>query len=107
MKNSPVCIAEQDGVTLVELMIAVALISIGALALFGSFNLVHQSIQTSKAATLASNLAQEKTQIIRQQPYYQILVTTNPVTDTDFTPNLYYDSGYFPPETVLQGSVWF
>jgi len=99
----------QTGLTLVELMIAVALIGIGILASIGSFSLIHKSITSSKARTLASNLAQEKMQIVMQQPYFNILVTTNPITDNTYTPALTYDgaTGYFPPETVLQGSIWF
>ena len=97
----------QAGVTLVELMIAVALIGVGILASVSAFSLVHKSIQSSKAITLATNLAQEKMQIIMQQSYYNILVTTVPYYDTAFTPTLPYDRGYFPPETILQGSISF
>jgi prepilin-type N-terminal cleavage/methylation domain-containing protein len=95
------------GMTLVELVIAVALIGVGILASVGAFSLIQKSIQSSKGRTLATNLAQEKMQIIMQQPYFDVLVTTNPYTDTDFSPNFAYDNGYFPPETILQGSIQF
>lgn len=99
--------ASQAGVTLIELMVAVALIGVGILASVSAFSLVHKSIQTSKAGTLAANLAQEQMQIIMQQSYFNILVTTVPYYNTSFTPTVPYDMGYFPPQTILQGGITF
>lgn len=99
--------ASVSGVTLTELMIAVALIGIGVLGAIGAFNGIQKSIQYSKARTLAANLCQEKMQIVMQKSYYAILVTTAPAYRTEFTPNIPYDPSYFPPETILEGSIWF
>jgi len=93
------------GVTLIELMVAVAILSIGVLGLIGAMGGIQKSIQISKNKTLASNLAQEKMQILKQKNYYQVLVTTSPTYDTNYTPNIPYDGGYFPPESILEGGV--
>jgi hypothetical protein len=95
------------GVTLTELVISLAIIGIGILGTIAAINGIHRSIQTSKARTLAANLAQEKMQIIMQKTYYEILATTAPAYDTSSGQTIAYDPNYFPPETILEGSVWF
>lgn len=96
------------GVTLLELMIAMALVTIGVVGMMGSFKYIQQAIQASKNRTLASNLAQEKMQILKQKNYYQVLVTSDPAHNTtDFAPeSIDYDTGYFPPEDVKAGVVY-
>ena len=96
-----------SGLTLMELMIAVALVGIGILASVSAFNGISQAIQSSKAGTLAANIAQEKMQIIMQKFYYEVLVTTAPAYRTDFTPNIPYDPTYFYPETLVEGGMTF
>ncbi len=95
------------GVTLIELMVATAILIVGIAGLVQSFQFIQKAIQGSKNRTLASNLAQEKMQILKQLPYYQILVTTDPAHNTtDFAPgSVDYDTGYFPPETVTEAGV--
>src|SRR4029077_12949039 len=82
----------QSGLTITELMIAVALFGIGILGSVAAFNAIHRGIQSSKTRTLASNIAQEKMQIVMQKPYYEVLVTTAPAFRVDFTPPIPYDS---------------
>ncbi|MDD2806778.1 MAG: prepilin-type N-terminal cleavage/methylation domain-containing protein, partial [Elusimicrobiales bacterium] len=109
----PLCVprpspaGRRAGVTLVELMISVAILSIGIAGLVQSFGFIQKAVQGSKNKTLASNLAQEKMQILKQKTYYQILVTSDPVHNiTDFPPeDMAYDSGYFPPETIVEAGV--
>jgi len=95
------------GVTLIELMIAVSILTIAIAGLAGSFSYIQKAIQASKNRTLASNLAQEKMQILKQKVYYQVLVTSDPAHNSvDFTPEtLDYDTGYFPPESVKEAGV--
>jgi len=93
------------GVSLVELMVAVAVLSLAVVGLMAAFVNIQKSIQVSKAGTLGSTLAQEQMQILQQKVYYQILITTNPSYDTNFTPSVEYDPGYFPPQSVLEGGV--
>lgn len=99
----------RPGVTLIELMIAVAILSVAIAGLAGSFTYIQRAIQASKNRTLASNLAQEKMQILKQKVYYQVLITTDPAHNTtDFAPeSLDYDSGYFPPEEITEAGVTY
>lgn len=95
------------GVTITELMVAVALLSIGVLGMIGAFGGIQKALQTSRNATLASSLGQEKMQILRQQSYYQVLITTNPAYNTDYSPSIPYDPGYFTPETIKEGGIYY
>ena len=88
-------------------MIAAAILSIAVIGLVGAFGGIQRALQASKGKSLASNLAQEKMQIIKQKSYYQVLITTDPAYNTDYTPNIPYDSGYFPPESILEGTIRF
>lgn len=93
------------GATLTEMMVAVAILSIGALGLLGAMGGIQKAVQVAKTTTLAATLAQEQMQILKQRVYYQILVTTAPAYDTNYAPNIAYDPSYFPPEPVLEGGV--
>ncbi len=96
-----------SGVTITELMVAVAIIGIGILGLLKTFVGVHQAIQNSKNGTLANTLAQEKMQILKQKPYLSLLVTQTFNTRTDVTPNITYDMVNYPAESILEGGVQF
>jgi type II secretory pathway pseudopilin PulG len=95
----------RSGVSLVELMVAMVIMSVGVIGLVSTFTSIQRAVQTAKTKTLASNLAQEKMQILKQKNYYQVLITTDPAYNTDYTPAIAYDGGYFPAETILQGGV--
>lgn len=95
------------GGTLTEMMVATAILSIAVMGLMGAFVGIQKAIQGGKSTTLAANLAQEQMQILKQKVYYQILITTNPAYDTNFTPNVEYDPGYFAPTTVLEGGIYY
>lgn len=97
----------QKGVTLVELVAAVIILSVTVLIFVGSFSNISKSIISSKAKTLATNLAQEKIQVLRQQPYHRILVTPEPKYYTEVSPPVVYDDVYFPPERILEGGMYF
>jgi len=93
-----------SGVSVIELMVAVAVVSIGVLGLIVAFSGGQKSIQMSRDKTLASNIAQEKMQILEQQTYFMLVPTNNPSYLPDGTP---YDTVNFPPETILEGGVAF
>lgn len=96
----------RSGVSLVELMIAVAVMSIGILSLIASFGSIQRGLQLSKNKTLASGLAQEKMQILKQKSYYQVIATPAPSGEnTEYTPSIPYDTVYFPSENILEGGV--
>ncbi len=95
------------GFTLVELLIAVALIGIGIMALAESFKYIQRGIQVSKNKSIASNLAQEKMQIIKEKIYYNIAATTAPLYLSEFSPAVPYDNYFFPPENILEAGVTY
>ncbi|MCX7957300.1 MAG: carboxypeptidase regulatory-like domain-containing protein [Endomicrobia bacterium] len=97
----------KKGVTLVELIIAVIIVGIVILTFVGSFSNISKSIITSKAKTLATNLAQEKIQILKQMPYHKILVTPAPLYLTEVSPPIPYDNVYFVPENIFEGGMSF
>ncbi|MEW5951125.1 MAG: carboxypeptidase regulatory-like domain-containing protein [Elusimicrobiota bacterium] len=98
---------KKKGFTLVELLIAIALIGIGIMALAESFKYIQRGIQLSKNRSIASNLAQEKMQIIKEKSYYNIAPTTAPLYLNDFSPAIPYDNSFFPPEIILEAGVTY
>ena len=95
------------GVTLVELMVSVAIISVGILGFFGAFSFITKSLHVSRTRTLATNLSQERVEALKNLTYYELLITTTSATDNSFTPGLVYDNGNYPPETVSIGGINF
>ena len=100
MRKSP-------GVTLVELLVAVVILTTAIVGLVAAFTGLQRSIQASKSKTLAANLLQEKMQVIKQQTYYTVIVTSMPAFNSNYDPPIPYDPGYFPPENILEGGVNF
>ncbi|MFN3550830.1 MAG: prepilin-type N-terminal cleavage/methylation domain-containing protein [Endomicrobiia bacterium] len=98
---------KNKGVTLAELLVAITIIGVVILGYIGSFNNISKALVSSKARTLATNLAQEKIQILRQLPYYRVLITPQPSYLTQFSPPIPYDTEYFPPERILEGGIYF
>lgn len=98
---------KNKGVTIVELLVAITILSVVILSYIGSFNSISKALVSSKAKTLANNLAQEKIQILRQMPYYKVLITPSPSYLTQFSPPVPYDTEYFPPENILEGGIYF
>lgn len=93
--------------TLVELMIGVTVIGIISLGFAGVFTNISKSLFVSKSRTLATNLAQEQVQILKQKSFYKILVTTATDSIPDLTEVIPYDTGYYPPENITEGSISF
>ena len=97
----------RSGVTLMELMVATVVMTVAVIGLMGSFSGIQKALQVSKNKTLASNLSQEKMQILKQKNYYQVLVTPDPAYFPFNGTTIPYDYTYFPPETILEGSVTY
>ncbi len=95
------------GATLVEFIIAIVIISVVVVSFIASFNNIARGLMFSKAKTLAANLAQEKIQILKQMSYHKVLVTTFTAYDNSVSPPIPYDTGYFPPENILEGGIMF
>ncbi|MBI4349724.1 MAG: carboxypeptidase regulatory-like domain-containing protein [Elusimicrobia bacterium] len=93
------------GVSLVELMVAVAILSIGILGFFGAFRFITKSVHASRSRTLAANLTQERIENLKNISYYSLLVTTSADVDNSFTPGITYDNVNYPPDTVAIGNI--
>lgn len=98
----------RSGVTLVELMVATAIISIGVLGMVGSFNYINRGIQGPKGKSLANNLAQEKIEVLKNKSYFRVLVSTATDYDHNFDPDPYeYDVAPNGTETLNVGGINF
>ncbi|MEW5906637.1 MAG: carboxypeptidase regulatory-like domain-containing protein [Elusimicrobiota bacterium] len=97
----------KKGLTLIELMVAVAVMSIGILGLVGSFRYLNLGIHTAKGRSLANNLAQEKIELLKNRSYYRVLATTATLEDANFSPSLRYDAAPNGVETVDVGGINF
>ena len=85
---------KRKAVTLVELMIAVAIMYIGILGMVGAFKFFNVGIQSAKTKSLANNIAQERIEYLKNRSYYRVLVTTETASpaDTNFNPPMVYDA---------------
>ncbi|HBB66906.1 MAG: hypothetical protein A2X28_04795 [Elusimicrobia bacterium GWA2_56_46] len=90
----------RGGFSLAELMIAMAVITIGVVAAMGSFKYINVALAQSRLKSIATNLAQEKMEVLKNKSYFQLMVTTAPVVSSGFTTNFVYDSNNYPPETI-------
>ncbi len=94
------------GVTLTELMIALAIMSVGVAGGMASFQYITKAIAASRTKTIATNMAQEKMELLKNKSYYQLLVTTYTASSTGYSPNFTYDAGNYPPEIfTLWGAI--
>ena len=92
--------ARRAGVTLTELMVAVSVLTIGVLGGMGSFKYINKAITQSRLKTIASNLAQEQMEVLRNKSYFQLLVTTATADSVGYSPNFVYDTASYPPQTI-------
>ncbi|OGR45363.1 MAG: hypothetical protein A2X35_03730 [Elusimicrobia bacterium GWA2_61_42] len=97
----------RKGVTLIELMVATVVISVGVLGMVGSFNYINRAIQGPKGKSLANNLAQEKIEVLKNKSYFRVLVSTGIAEDENFTPKYEYDTWPNGSETLNVGGINF
>jgi hypothetical protein len=95
------------GTTITELMVAMVILSIGVLGMFGAFRYIGTSIHISRAKTLATNLGQERIESLKNLTYYGLLVATATATDSTVNPAVLYDNGAYSPETITTGGITF
>ncbi|MBI5239727.1 MAG: prepilin-type N-terminal cleavage/methylation domain-containing protein [Elusimicrobia bacterium] len=88
------------GVTLSELMVAMVILTVGVLAGVSSFRFISTAIAQSRLKTIATNLAQEKMEVLKNKSYFLVLVTTQTSVSTGYDPNFVYDTGQYAPETI-------
>lgn len=99
--------APSRGFTLVELMVAVTIISLGLLGFTGAFRFITHSIRDARAKSLALSLAQEKVENLKNTPYHKLQISTQVVTYTNVTPNQLCDAVNYPPEDIRVGGITF
>ncbi|MBI3013169.1 MAG: carboxypeptidase regulatory-like domain-containing protein, partial [Elusimicrobia bacterium] len=87
---------EEKGFTLVEIMVGLLIITVAFVS----------SILVNKTKTLATNLAQEKIETLKNLSYYRLLVTTASTTDSNFS-GVAYDIGNYPEEVLNVGGTTF
>lgn len=103
--NAVVLARHPRGVTLLEVIVAMLILSVGVLAVLKSFGNISKSLQHSRFRTVAATLAQEKINVLKQQPYYRILPSTNTAVLTDVSPPVTYDTSQFAIENIVMGGV--
>ncbi len=81
-------------------MVALAVMTGGVLVAMASFRYITQAITTFRTRTIATNLAQEKMEVLKNFSYFQLLVTTASATNGNYSPVLTYDTGNYAPETI-------
>ncbi|MBI5211593.1 MAG: carboxypeptidase regulatory-like domain-containing protein [Elusimicrobia bacterium] len=94
-------VGDRRGVSLVELIVASAILSIMVLASIGSFNLITRGIHQSRTKTIANNLIQEKMEVLKNYSYYQLTVTSATTVDNNY--GVVYDNNMYPSEQI---SLW-
>ncbi|MCX7905286.1 MAG: carboxypeptidase regulatory-like domain-containing protein [Elusimicrobiales bacterium] len=97
----------KKGFTLTELMISVVIISVAIVAIVKGYQSINTAIQYSKDRAIATNLAQEKVQILKQMLYYKVVPSTSVSYLVEFIPPIPYDNLNFPPETILEAGVYY
>jgi len=99
--------AGNRGITLTEILVALIILSVGALSFIGAFSYIGKAMQSSRNKTVAMNLAQEKVEYFKNISYYRLMVSTSVYEDTRFNPPAVYDDLHYPKETLAIGGVTF
>jgi hypothetical protein len=81
-RRTPVALRE-DGLTIVEVMVAGLILVIGALALMNLVNASARNTFRSEQSQVVSNRLQAEVERIKQLPYSEIALTTVPANSTD------------------------
>ncbi|MDD5627486.1 MAG: carboxypeptidase regulatory-like domain-containing protein [Elusimicrobia bacterium] len=88
------------GVTITELMVAMVILTVGVLAGVGTFQYITKAISQGRLKTIATNLAQEKMEVLKNKSYSLVLVTTCSLSSSGYDPDFVYDNGSYPLETI-------
>ncbi|HEX2392427.1 MAG TPA: prepilin-type N-terminal cleavage/methylation domain-containing protein [Solirubrobacterales bacterium] len=86
----------EAGFTIVEVLVALFILVIGALATFGLLTNAIRNTQRAKATQVALDRAQQEIEALRSRPYQQLALTKTPVAETNrLSPNYRVSSGTF------------
>lgn len=100
--------ALRPGITLVEIMVAMVIMSVGVLGMIGAFKFFNVGVQSAKTRSLANNIAQERIEFLKNKSYYRVLVTTATADDPNFAAGeMTYDVAPNGEETVNVGGINF
>ncbi len=98
----------RPGMTLTELMVAMAIMTIGVLGMVGAFKYFNVGVQSAKTRSLANNIAQERIEYLKNKSYYRVLVTTASASDPNYAAGeMIYDVAPNGEETVNVGGINF
>ncbi len=89
------------------MLITLVLLSVGFLAAVAAFKGMSKGILVTKTKSLATNLAQEKIEFLKDRPYYRLRVSSNIVTVSEPDPDVDSDPGNYPAETITVGGIPF
>ncbi len=86
------------GMTLAEVVVASAILSIVVLGAVGSFRFITVAIRQSRTRTIANNIVAEKMEVLKNKSYFQLLVTSVTTNNTEY--GVVYDAGAYPAEAI-------
>lgn len=90
---------DSRGVSIVELVVAMVIMTVTVAAGVQSFRFITTAIRQSRSKTIAINLAQEKMEVLKNLSYFQLQVTTNSFSPSDY-PNVAFDKVNYTSETI-------
>jgi len=93
------------GFSLVELLVAVVIVSIGALALLAAAGNVQKVFHSSKTRSMAYLVVQDQIRALKQRDYQDLRVTKNPALLPGL--NISYDTTNYPPEQRTTGGLTY
>ena len=90
-------VGEESGFSLIELLLAMLLLSVGVMALLGTFDHSRKTTSTAEAQGAAVEVAERHLESISALPYAQIGLSSTPVTSLDPKSPNYWVSNSVPP----------
>jgi len=99
----------QRGFSQIELMITLVIVSVAFIAAVSAFRGVAKGILVSKTKSLATNLAQEDVELMKDKSYYRLRVSDvgSLTAVTGPTPAVYEDTANYPVENLIVGGIAF
>ena len=98
---------DERGMSLVEIMIAATILTVGIMGFISAFQYISRAIHVSRARSIAVSLAQEKVENLRNIPYLKLMITTKAVTYDQLDEPLGVDAVNYPPEDITVGGIRF
>jgi prepilin-type N-terminal cleavage/methylation domain-containing protein len=86
-------LANEDGFTLFELLIAMAVTAVGLMALVSSFDHSRELVSVAEKTEVASHQAERAMERVLALPYAQVAHVTAPLHDNDATHPAFYVTG--------------